>query len=155
MALRVGLELVRKALIGWVFFRHFDKLPLNLPLKLCAAMRCGDTARVGLSGRRRGPRDRRRKFWDNPRAMRATSILGVQAGTMDIDALEREALKLPAEDRARLARDLLDSLDELSGEELDRLWLQEANQRAAQIDAGEVKLLSAEEVDRKARALLR
>ena len=74
---------------------------------------------------------------------------------MDIDALELEALKLPAEDRARLVRDLLDSLDELSAEELDRLWLEEASQRAAQIDAGEVELIPAEEVDRKARALLR
>jgi putative addiction module component (TIGR02574 family) len=74
---------------------------------------------------------------------------------MDIDTLEREALKLPAEDRARLVRDLLDSLDELSAEELDRLWLEEASQRAVQIDAGEVELISAEEVDRKARALLR
>ena len=74
---------------------------------------------------------------------------------MDIDALEHEALKLPAEDRARLARDLLDSLDELSAEELDRLWLEEASQRAAQIDAGEIELISSEEVDRKARALLR
>ena len=74
---------------------------------------------------------------------------------MDIDALEREALKLPAEDPARLVRDLLDSLDELSAGELDRLWLEEASQRAAQIDTGEVDLISAEEVDRKARALLR
>ncbi len=74
---------------------------------------------------------------------------------MDIDALEREALKLPPEDRARLVRDLLDSLDELSAEEFDRLWLEEASQRAAQIDAGEVELICAEEVDRKARALLR
>lgn len=31
----------------------------------------------------------------------------------------------------------------------------EASKRAAQIDAGEVELISAEEVDRKARALLR
>ena len=74
---------------------------------------------------------------------------------MDIDTLEREALKLPAEDRARLVRDLLDSLDELSAEEFDRLWLEEASQQAAQIDVGEIELISAEEVDRKARALLR
>jgi hypothetical protein len=33
---------------------------------------------------------------------------------MDIEALEREVLSLPAKDRARLARGLLDSLDELS-----------------------------------------
>lgn len=74
---------------------------------------------------------------------------------MDVKSLEREALQLPAEDRARLAHELLDSLDELSPEELDRLWVEEAGRRAAQIDAGEVELVSAEEVDRKARALLR
>ena len=74
---------------------------------------------------------------------------------MDIEALEREALKLPAEDRARLARELLDSLDKLPPQELDRLWLDEASRRAAEIDAGEVQLVSSEDVDRKARALLR
>ena len=74
---------------------------------------------------------------------------------MDVEALEREALKLPAEDRARLAGELLDSLDELPPQEIDRLWLEEASRRAAQIDAGEVQLVSAEDVDRKARALLR
>jgi putative addiction module component (TIGR02574 family) len=74
---------------------------------------------------------------------------------MDVELLEREVLKLPAEDRARLARELLESLDELQPQELDRVWLEEASRRAAQIDAGEVELVSAEEVDRKARALLR
>ena len=74
---------------------------------------------------------------------------------MDIESLEREALQLPAEERARLARELLDSLDALSPDELDRLWLEEAGRRAAQIDAGGVELVSAEEVDRKARALLK
>jgi len=74
---------------------------------------------------------------------------------MDVEILEREALKLPAGDRARLARELLDSLDDLPPEEIDHLWLEEASRRAAQIDAGEVELVSGEEVDRKARALLR
>jgi putative addiction module component (TIGR02574 family) len=74
---------------------------------------------------------------------------------MDVELLEREVLKLPAEDRARLARELLESLDELQPQELDRVWLEEASRRAAQIDAGEVDLVSAEAVDRKASALLR
>ncbi len=74
---------------------------------------------------------------------------------MDVELREREVLKLPAGDRARLARELLESLDELQPQELDRVWLEEANRRAAQIDAGEVELVSAEEVDRKASALLR
>jgi hypothetical protein len=32
---------------------------------------------------------------------------------MDIEVLEREALKLPADERARLARELLNSLDDM------------------------------------------
>lgn len=74
---------------------------------------------------------------------------------MDIDALEHEVLNLPVEDRARLARELLDSLEDLSPEELERLWLDEAEQRAAEIDSGEVELVSSEDVDQKALALLR
>ena len=74
---------------------------------------------------------------------------------MDIEVLEREALKLTPTQRARLARELLDSLERLPPQELDSLWLDEASHRAAQIDTGEVTLVSAEEVDRKARALLR
>lgn len=74
---------------------------------------------------------------------------------MDITTLEREVLKLSAEERARLVRELLDSLDDLPSQEIDRLWLEEASRRAAQIDTGEVSLVPGDEVDRKARALLR
>jgi len=42
---------------------------------------------------------------------------------MDITILEDEMLKLPVNDRARLVRELLDSLDDLPAQELDRLWL--------------------------------
>ena len=55
----------------------------------------------------------------------------------------------------RLARELLDSLETLPLQELDSLWLDKASHRAAQIDAGEVQLVSAEDVDRKARTRLR
>lgn len=43
MAPRVGVELTCKPLNGMVFFRDFGKLPLNLPLKSCAAVRLRDT----------------------------------------------------------------------------------------------------------------
>lgn len=74
---------------------------------------------------------------------------------MNFETLEREAKKLSATDRARLANELLESLDEIPPQELDRLWLEEANRRATQIDAGEVELVPGDEVERKARALLR
>jgi putative addiction module component (TIGR02574 family) len=74
---------------------------------------------------------------------------------MKIDSLEKEMLRLPPEERARLAELLLSSLDELSASDLDRVWFAEAQRRAEQIDCGSVQLTSSEEVEKKARALLR
>ena len=69
--------------------------------------------------------------------------------------LEEEALSLPPEERAKLAQKLLLSLDELSEGELGVAWLEEASCRAGELDRGEVEPSPAEEVRRKARALLR
>lgn len=74
---------------------------------------------------------------------------------MDTETIEREALDLPASDRARLAQQLLLSLDDLSESELNELWLDEAERRAREIDQGLVQLVPAEEVSRKARTLLK
>jgi putative addiction module component (TIGR02574 family) len=73
---------------------------------------------------------------------------------MKIDALEQEVLRLPPEERARLAELLLSSLDDLPDAELERIWFAEAQRRAEQIDTGGVQLTSSEEVERKAHALL-
>jgi putative addiction module component (TIGR02574 family) len=72
-----------------------------------------------------------------------------------IDSLEKEVLSLPPEERARLAELLLSSLDELSESELERVWFAEAQRRAEQIDSGAAQLLPSEEVEKKARSLLR
>ena len=74
---------------------------------------------------------------------------------MDPQTVEHEALRLPPEDRARLAQKLLLSLDTLSEEELEQAWLIEADRRAREIDRGNVQPISADEVRLKARALLR
>lgn len=74
---------------------------------------------------------------------------------MDRKAVEKQALGLPAPDRARLAHKLLESLDSLSEDEREQLWLDEAARRAAQLDKGEVQLVPGEEVAGKARALLK
>lgn len=74
---------------------------------------------------------------------------------MDLESLEREALSLPAADRAKLAHELLESLDTLSPAEIDVLWLDEAERRLAELDSGAVELIPGEEVLRKARALLK
>lgn len=69
--------------------------------------------------------------------------------------IEKQVLHLPVEDRAKLAQRLLESLDELSEEEAAKLWLSEAERRAREIDEGKVKLIPAEELERRVRARLR
>jgi len=75
--------------------------------------------------------------------------------TMNLKSLKREALSLSPDDRATLAHELLESLDPLSPGDVDTLWLDEAERRLSAVDAGSVELIPAEEVFRKARALLR
>ena len=55
-----------------------------------------------------------------------------------MSALERDALQLPAEERARLAVSLLCSLDDTGEdpEEVEKLWVAEADRRAREIQAG-------------------
>ena len=74
---------------------------------------------------------------------------------MDLQTIEREALSLTPTDRAKLAHELLESLDSLSPAEIDVLWLDEAERRLKELDAGRVQLVPAEEVYRKAQALLK
>jgi putative addiction module component (TIGR02574 family) len=74
---------------------------------------------------------------------------------MDLSQLETELLSLPSEARAALAQKLLDSLEDVSEAEFDRLWGEESAKRAAQVDSGKVRAIPAEEVARKVRALLR
>jgi putative addiction module component (TIGR02574 family) len=74
---------------------------------------------------------------------------------MKLAKVEAEALALPSEERAALAQKLLLSLEEISEEEFDKVWGEEAARRAAEIDSGKVRAIPGEEVARKARALLR
>ena len=71
---------------------------------------------------------------------------------MTIDELKREALGLDPSDRADLARELLESLDDLSDSEVERLWLEEAERRRADVQAGKVIPIPMDEVFAKARA---
>jgi putative addiction module component (TIGR02574 family) len=74
---------------------------------------------------------------------------------MSLEQIEDKALQLSEEDRAKLARKLLLSLDVLSESERVEDWLIEAQRRAKELDAGTVQPISAEEVRRKAVTLLR
>lgn len=74
---------------------------------------------------------------------------------MSFVAIEKEALELPMQERARLAQRLLESLDEVSEAEAEQLWLEVAARRAEEIDQGTVQLVTAEELEGRVQALLK
>ena len=86
--------------------------------------------------------------------VRAARIHWCRLRTIDMKSLENEALGLPSQDRAKLALDLIESLEMLSPVEIEELWAQEAQRRADQIDNLPVALISAEIVSARAHALL-
>ena len=73
---------------------------------------------------------------------------------MSIDELEAAVLKLDPKSRARLAGKLLESLDTLSREENEQLWLEEARRRDAELDRDPGAGRPAADVIRDARAKL-
>jgi putative addiction module component (TIGR02574 family) len=68
------------------------------------------------------------------------------------EALEAQLLRLPPDERAHLARVLIESLDEALP--LDAEWLEEARRRAAELDAGLVTPVPAGDVLGTARRRL-
>ena len=75
--------------------------------------------------------------------------------TPTFEEIVRQALGLNPQQRARLARKLLDSIERLSGSDVEALWLEEAERRYREIDNGAAVLVEGTEVARKARALVR
>jgi putative addiction module component (TIGR02574 family) len=73
----------------------------------------------------------------------------------DVHELLREALCLDVHERATLAERLLASLEELSEEEAERLWAEEAQRRLEEYRSGWAKANPADEVHEKAERLLR
>jgi len=74
---------------------------------------------------------------------------------MNLTQIEQQALHLPEQERAALVHKILISLETLSAEELEQDWMIEAGRRAVELDTGTVQPVSADEVRRKAQALLR
>ena len=74
---------------------------------------------------------------------------------MTSTAIEQSVLRLPKPDRAHLVHLLLDSLDDLSETDIQELWSNEARRRADEIDAGRVKLVSGEQLERQIQALFK
>lgn len=71
---------------------------------------------------------------------------------MTTEQVENEALKLKPKARAALAEKLLRSLEDLSEEEIEHLWVKEAIRRDAELDSDSASMRDAEDVFRNARA---
>ena len=75
--------------------------------------------------------------------------------TDPVTELSERALALPPEDRARLAEELLASLDDRAGPVVDAAWDLELQKRIADVAAGATALVPADEVFARVRRLLR
>lgn len=63
-----------------------------------------------------------------------------------LEEIASEALQMNVESRAALAKRLLDSLDELTAEEYERLWVEEAAHRYQQLKAGAARSIASEDL---------
>lgn len=70
-----------------------------------------------------------------------------------VEELSARARALPPEDRARLAEDLLESLQEDSETEAEAAWDREIERRVREVKAGTVQLIPAEDVHAAARLI--
>ena len=69
--------------------------------------------------------------------------------------LEANLLTLSRKERARLAQQLIASLDQEADADADALWLREAERRLGELKSGRATGIPAEKVIRKARSALR
>lgn len=67
--------------------------------------------------------------------------------------IAEEALQLAPAQRAELADFLVASLESTEPDEIQRLWLQEANRRLEEVRSGQVRTVPGEEVMAEARRL--
>lgn len=72
-----------------------------------------------------------------------------------VTELSQRAQKLVPEDRARLAEELLASLENELEPEVDAAWDEELRKRILEVESGTVKLLPADEVFARVRSALR
>ena len=76
---------------------------------------------------------------DQPTTLALAAVLSMEV-LRSLEELKSEALKLAPEARAKLAQVLLESLEDLSEAEIERLWVEEAIHRDEEVDAGKVPL---------------
>ena len=70
-----------------------------------------------------------------------------------LDELSKKAKELALEERAQLAQELLESVDQVADPEVRAAWEKEIASRIAKYERGEAKLIPAAEVFEAARRL--
>jgi putative addiction module component (TIGR02574 family) len=73
--------------------------------------------------------------------------------TASFEQIARDALSLTSAQRAELVDFLVESLDSAPTDEIQRLWIQEANKRLEEVRSGRVKTIPGEDVLAEARRL--
>jgi putative addiction module component (TIGR02574 family) len=73
-------------------------------------------------------------------------------GTVSRDKLFKEALELEQQDRVELAKQLIDSLDPTTEQDVEEAWLREVERRTAELDAGAAETIPWETVRARLRA---
>lgn len=71
---------------------------------------------------------------------------------MNVKDLESQIMKLDLNDRAALAKRIVNSLDELSEAEIEALWIEEGERRLDELEQGLTTEVPAEEAIRRAKA---
>ena len=87
-----------------------------------------------------------------PRAEQRSGDLGYDVDmAKTADDLRTEVLALPVQERARIASDLLASLDSepVDEDEIDRLWSVETQRRAAMLDSGGSGTLTWDDIEQR------
>jgi hypothetical protein len=74
---------------------------------------------------------------------------------MTVDQIEKEALALPSEVRARLADRLVQSLEAAEVNRIDKLWVAEAKRRREEVRQGQVQTIPGPEGLARVRRSLR
>ncbi len=71
-----------------------------------------------------------------------------------LDRIEKQSKELSADDRARLAESMIESL-QVQEAEIENAWADEIERRVAAFDRGEIQAYPAEDVFAEARNMLR
>lgn len=75
-------------------------------------------------------------------------------GAKSLENLRKELMALPESERAKLAHDLIQSLDEPRDTEVEEAWDREILRRIREVDAGDARLLDRAEFRQRLRANL-